>query len=235
MRDDDAFWAARRVAAFTDELIRAAVHTGEFSDPAAEKYLGDVLIKRRDKIASIYLTAVNPDRRPAPRCERPADLRERGVRGRRRQRRRPPIAPSWLRFDNATGETQAAGGHAERDDDDRGAARPADGARQLRRGGHFGRQPRHTRRGGGRFARISAERAKAGRSWGSNGCLRVSQPITGQIYPQSTADQPVANSALKRRPSAPDSTFLPALARLDWPDREVAQHAPHDRAAHLDQ
>jgi hypothetical protein len=33
MRDDDAFWAARRVAAFTDELIRAAVHTGEFSDP----------------------------------------------------------------------------------------------------------------------------------------------------------------------------------------------------------
>ena len=37
LRDDDAFWAARRVAAFTDELIRAAVHTGQFSDPAAEK------------------------------------------------------------------------------------------------------------------------------------------------------------------------------------------------------
>ena len=60
MRDDDAFWAARRVAAFTDELIRAAVHTGQFSDPAAEKYLADVLIKRRDKIAATYLTAVNP-------------------------------------------------------------------------------------------------------------------------------------------------------------------------------
>ena len=60
LRDDDAFWAARRVAAFTDDLIRAAVHTGEFTDPAAEKYLGDVLIKRRDKIASIYLNAVNP-------------------------------------------------------------------------------------------------------------------------------------------------------------------------------
>ena len=37
MRDDDAFWAARRVAAFTDDMIRAVVHTGEFSDPAAEK------------------------------------------------------------------------------------------------------------------------------------------------------------------------------------------------------
>jgi len=60
LRDDDAFWAARRVVAFTDELIRAAVRTGEFSDPVAEKYLADVLIKRRDKIASVYLTAVNP-------------------------------------------------------------------------------------------------------------------------------------------------------------------------------
>jgi hypothetical protein len=59
-RDDDAFWAARRIAAFSDELIRAAVRTGAYSDPAAEKYLGDVLIKRRDKIASIYLTALNP-------------------------------------------------------------------------------------------------------------------------------------------------------------------------------
>ena len=33
LRADDAFWAARRVMAFTDELIRAAVHTGQFSDP----------------------------------------------------------------------------------------------------------------------------------------------------------------------------------------------------------
>jgi hypothetical protein len=60
MREDDAFWAARRVLAFTDDLIRAAVHTGEFSDPVAEKHIGDVLIKRRDRIASVYLTAVNP-------------------------------------------------------------------------------------------------------------------------------------------------------------------------------
>ncbi len=49
LRDDDAFWAARRVAAFTDDLIRAAVHTGEYSDPMAEKYLADVLIKRREQ------------------------------------------------------------------------------------------------------------------------------------------------------------------------------------------
>jgi len=36
------------------------LHVGEYSDPRAEQYLGDVLIKRRDKIKSIYLTAVNP-------------------------------------------------------------------------------------------------------------------------------------------------------------------------------
>src|SRR4029077_20517025 len=60
MQPDDAFWAARRVAAFSDGLIRAIVHEGRFSDPAAETYLADVVIWRRDKIARAYLTAVNP-------------------------------------------------------------------------------------------------------------------------------------------------------------------------------
>jgi hypothetical protein len=60
LRADDAFWAARRVMAFDDELIRAAVHTGEFSDPAAEAHLAAVLIQRRDAIGRAYLTGVNP-------------------------------------------------------------------------------------------------------------------------------------------------------------------------------
>ena len=85
LRDDDAFWAARRVAAFTDEMIRAAVHTGQFSDPAAEKYLADVLIQRREKIKSIYLTQVNPIVNPALDAQGP-DVRERRRRRRRRAR-----------------------------------------------------------------------------------------------------------------------------------------------------
>jgi hypothetical protein len=60
MRDDDAFWAARRVMAFSDDLIRAAVHTGEYSDPAAETLLTSVLIKRRNAIGRAYLPAINP-------------------------------------------------------------------------------------------------------------------------------------------------------------------------------
>jgi hypothetical protein len=59
-RPDDTFWAALRVMAFTDAQIRAAVHAGEFSDPAAEKLLADVLIKRRDAIGRAYLQKVTP-------------------------------------------------------------------------------------------------------------------------------------------------------------------------------
>ena len=59
-RDDDNFWAARRVNAFTDDMVRAIVKAGQYSDPAAEKLLADVLIQRRDKIAQTYLTRINP-------------------------------------------------------------------------------------------------------------------------------------------------------------------------------
>jgi hypothetical protein len=59
-RSDDGFWAARRVMAFSDAMIRAVAATGEYSDPAAGRHLADVLIKRRNAIGREYLTAINP-------------------------------------------------------------------------------------------------------------------------------------------------------------------------------
>jgi hypothetical protein len=107
MRDDDAFWAARRIAAFTDDLIRAAVHTGQFSDPAAEKYLADVLIQRRDTIKRIYLTQVNPI--VDPRLDATGLTFENAAVAGRVARGTVAYRATWMRFDNATGATTAIG------------------------------------------------------------------------------------------------------------------------------
>ncbi|RPJ58670.1 MAG: hypothetical protein EHM23_16770 [Acidobacteria bacterium] len=60
MQNEDAFWACRIIARFTDEMVRALVRTGELKDPAAEEYLAQSLIKRRDKIVRHYLAQMSP-------------------------------------------------------------------------------------------------------------------------------------------------------------------------------
>jgi hypothetical protein len=107
MRDDDAFWAARKIMAFTDDLIRAAVHTGEYSDPAAEKLVADVLIQRRQMIAETYLTAVNPIvslKLDGNRLTFENAAEAAGV-------AKGPVTyhASWATFDNATGQTRPIG------------------------------------------------------------------------------------------------------------------------------
>jgi hypothetical protein len=59
-RDDDHFWAALRVMAFTDDQIRAVVREGRYGDEEAEEWIATVLIQRRDKIGRTYLTRINP-------------------------------------------------------------------------------------------------------------------------------------------------------------------------------
>ncbi|MEO8593249.1 MAG: hypothetical protein ABI759_08005 [Candidatus Solibacter sp.] len=56
----DAFWAAKQVAAFSDDEIRALVETGEYSDPRAANWITKCLIERRDKIAEAWFSKLPP-------------------------------------------------------------------------------------------------------------------------------------------------------------------------------
>lgn len=60
MLADDAFWAAKIVARFADDAIRAIVQTGDYLSSDAARYLADTLIQRRDKVVSYYFSQVNP-------------------------------------------------------------------------------------------------------------------------------------------------------------------------------
>ena len=106
-RDDDSFWAARRVMAFSDEMIRALVKTGQYSDPKAEAILAGVLIQRRDAIGRTYLPAINPVVNVA--------LSDSGLLTFDNAAVSAGVAPApaggydvrWARFDNNTGQTTA--------------------------------------------------------------------------------------------------------------------------------
>ena len=51
----DVRWGARIVAGFSDDLIRAAVERGRYSDPRVTEYLSQALMERRDKLVQRWL------------------------------------------------------------------------------------------------------------------------------------------------------------------------------------
>jgi hypothetical protein len=107
-RPDDTFWAARKVMAMRDDVIRAAVRAGKLSDPGAEQYLVNTLIARRDKIGRAWLTNVNPVIDPALSGDGVLTFNNAAVQYALAEAPKRYRA-AWHRFDNATGEVDRIG------------------------------------------------------------------------------------------------------------------------------
>jgi len=96
---DDEFWAAKQVMAFTDDQIRTIVKTGQISDPAAEEYLVNCLIKRRDRIGKTFFAKVLPLDLFAV---REGELVFEDLAKKHGLEATGPLKVSWSRFDNET-------------------------------------------------------------------------------------------------------------------------------------
>jgi len=60
MGEGDAAWAARILSRFSDELVRAAVSAGDFSEPRHSAFLTATLLRRRDAILRRYFAVLSP-------------------------------------------------------------------------------------------------------------------------------------------------------------------------------
>jgi hypothetical protein len=116
VRPDDSLWAALRVMAFTDDQIRTAVKAGGYTDPAAEKILASVLIKRRNRIGSVYFTRINPLTRFTLSEEGELRFENPAVRAGFSEGPVAGYEAVWSRFDNTTHESQPFGTASSREE-----------------------------------------------------------------------------------------------------------------------
>jgi hypothetical protein len=107
-RPDDRFWAARIVAALSDEAVRAVVDTAQYSDRRAADYLLETLLARKSKVLMAWLNGTNPIVDPAlsPTGELTFQnaAEQAGV-----AKGADRYLVAWSRFDNSTGTHEAAG------------------------------------------------------------------------------------------------------------------------------
>lgn len=101
-RPDDLFWAARRLAALSEEGVRAVVGTARYTDPRATIYLVDTLLTRRSKILRVWLNGANPI--VAPTLARDGALRfDNAALDAAVATEADRYSVQWATFDNATG------------------------------------------------------------------------------------------------------------------------------------
>jgi hypothetical protein len=104
MQPSDAFWAARLVARFSNDVIKAVVSKARYTEAGASEYVAAVLIKRRDKVLKAWLTAVNPLVDPKLDANGTLTSENAAVAARVAS---PPSSYelTWSRFDNASAAT----------------------------------------------------------------------------------------------------------------------------------
>ncbi|HJU41403.1 MAG TPA: hypothetical protein VJ691_01265 [Vicinamibacterales bacterium] len=100
MRPDDTFWAAMKVAAISEDMIRAAVAEGRFNDFESERFLARAIIDRRLRILQTFLPKVNPIVDPALDAKGRLTFRNAAVDAAVADRA-PGYRALWYTFDNA--------------------------------------------------------------------------------------------------------------------------------------
>jgi len=108
VRPDDAFWAARIVARFSDEMVGAVVQKAQYSDPRATEYLTRALITRRDKVLATWLNHVCPAVDPRLLAEGALTFSNVAVDA-RAATPAETYQLQWFRFDNTTGTRTSVG------------------------------------------------------------------------------------------------------------------------------
>jgi hypothetical protein len=106
-REEDRFWAARIIAAFSDDAVAAMVKSARFTNPRATEYLTTTLLERKSKVLDAWLNGTNPivnvalDASGALTFDNAAE--QAGV-----AKPAERYTVQWSRFDNATGTHQNA-------------------------------------------------------------------------------------------------------------------------------
>ena len=113
-RPDDLFWGARLLSRVSNELVRAGIEAGRFTDEKAAQDLVQILIQRRDKILRAWLPAVNPV--VDPRLSGDGELRFQNAAVEAKVADAPDAYQAvWSEFDNTTGQTRRIGETSGRD------------------------------------------------------------------------------------------------------------------------